>query len=294
MSKRRWYQIAGITIQVEADVPITETTFHHKFDLFRVEGPGDDTFILHHHFTPPEIDFSSLPEAVYEEPPWIIYRDGPKSIYVNLRPDGRPAPEKQVVVHSANENRADIYSGSGQEKAFRRGGMESLSLLPTDQVLIASLLPSRQACYLHSSAMILDESGLLFVGHSGAGKSTIAKLLRGRARLLCDDRNIVRFWPDGVKVHGTWHHGELPEVSSATAPLKAILFLEQDERHALVPVCEPNEAFRRLLPRLIRSYASREWWEKSLEILARIAREVPCHELRFAHDTGVVDLLEKL
>ena len=39
----RYYQIAGITIQVTADFPITDDTFAPKFAKFRVDGPGEDT-----------------------------------------------------------------------------------------------------------------------------------------------------------------------------------------------------------------------------------------------------------
>ena len=50
----RRYEIAGITVQVQSDLPITDATFHEKFASFRVDGPGDDTFVIRHHFGLPQ------------------------------------------------------------------------------------------------------------------------------------------------------------------------------------------------------------------------------------------------
>ncbi|MEI6261836.1 MAG: hypothetical protein WCR46_18290 [Deltaproteobacteria bacterium] len=36
---RRYFQIAGITIQVDSDLPIDDHTFHPKFASFRADGP---------------------------------------------------------------------------------------------------------------------------------------------------------------------------------------------------------------------------------------------------------------
>ena len=44
-------------------------------------------------------------------------------------------------------------------------------------------------------------------------------VVEGRGEVLCDDRNIVRRSPGGFRVYGTWSHGEVPIVSSASAPL---------------------------------------------------------------------------
>ena len=111
--------------------------------------------------------------------------------------------------------------------AWRGGGRSSLSLFSTDQILVARWLADRQGCYLHSAGAIVDGQGLLFVGHSGAGKTTAVRLLQDQAEILCDDRNIVRRSGDHFDVYGTWSQYKLPVVSAASAPLAAILFLHQ-------------------------------------------------------------------
>ena len=49
-----------------------------------------------------------------------------------------------------------------------------------------------ESAAIHASGLIFNGAGLLFVGHSGAGKSTMVKLLRDESKILCDDRIIVR------------------------------------------------------------------------------------------------------
>ena len=95
-----------------------------------------------------------------------------------------------------------------------------------------------------------------------------------RTTILCDDRNIVRRWPRGYAggppgfyVHGTWSHGDVPDVSSAGAPLRAILFLEQSPTNEIVPLTDRKEVWKRLLATLIRPLVTAEWWEKELDVL---------------------------
>ena len=49
-ANRRFFDIAGVTVQVESDIPFGETTFEPKFDAFEVDAPGNDTIVVRHHF----------------------------------------------------------------------------------------------------------------------------------------------------------------------------------------------------------------------------------------------------
>ena len=68
------------------------------------------------------------------------------------------------------------YSGGTifrDKQVYAQGGLSSLTTFASDQVFLASVLASRQACYLHAGGINIDGKGLLFVGHSEAGKSTM-------------------------------------------------------------------------------------------------------------------------
>ena len=148
----------------------------------------------------------------------------------------------------------------------------------------------------------LNEQGLLFVGHSEAGKSTIVTMLARRGgvtpplqvEILCDDRNVVRRWPDGWRVHGTWSHGDVADVSCASAPLRAILFLQQDTRNEITPLTDRKEIWKRLLATLIKSMVTAEWWQKEMSVLEQIVNEVPCYVMRFDKSGAIVNKLVSL
>jgi MoaA/NifB/PqqE/SkfB family radical SAM enzyme len=298
---RRHYRIAGVTIQVDSDLPITDTTFSAKFEPFRADGPGEDTVTIRHHFTLPDLQHRDLGEPLYRRPPWAIHRFGNTWVYLGISPDGvRSGHLHRVVVFNTDHTRAHIYHNG--EALYRRGNLSTLTLFPTDQILLARLLADRQGCYLHSSAAILSGQGLVFVGHSEAGKSTMIKMLTepghfsgspGSVDVLCDDRNIVRRWPEGFRVHGTWSHGEVPLVSAGSAPLRAILFLEQATENRLISL-DGNEIVPRLLACLIKPFVTADWWEKTLDLVQQMAQEVPCYALRFDKSGAVVQVLKQL
>jgi MoaA/NifB/PqqE/SkfB family radical SAM enzyme len=291
---RRYYQIAGITIQVESDLPVTDTTFSPKFKRFETDRPGEDTIALRHRFSLPDLRNQDLGVEVYRKAPWAIYRKGNSWIYVGISPDPEDRDVNVVAVFNDDHSRATIYHGDDQQDLYLGGNLHSLTLFPTDQILLARILADRGGCYLHSAGVILEKKGLLFVGHSDAGKSTMATMLKGKAEILCDDRIIVRERPEGFRIYGTWSHGDVAEVSADSAPLKAMLFLEQATQNRLIPIEDKRQGFKKLLPYLIKPLETRDWWDRMLFLVQRIANEVPCYSLQFDRSGGVIEVLREL
>jgi hypothetical protein len=318
---RRYYHIAGITIKMLSDLPITDTTFHPKFRFFEVDRPGNDTITIRHHFSLPPLSSLDVGEEVYRKPPWAIFRKGPSWIYVVMSENkleevikqlwhhfytrfhmktkrGRTIPPRLVQKGNIHQlaliNRRTVKIYNKTEKPFHRGNLPSLTLFPTDQVILARLLAEREGCYIHASGVVLDGKGLLFVGHSNAGKSTMAMMLKNQATVLCDDRMIIRRWPEEFKIHGTWSHGDISDVSADSAPLKAILFLKQDRENQLIHMDQTQDIIKILLACLIKPLRTADWWEKMLTLMNIMAHEVPCYTLHFNRDRGVIDLLKHL
>jgi MoaA/NifB/PqqE/SkfB family radical SAM enzyme len=289
---RRYYRIAGLTLRVDADLPITDATFHPKFESFRASGPGEEMLTVHHHFTLPDLRGTDLGLEVYRRPPWAIYRKDGTWIYLGIHPDPGDRRLTRVLVFDRGHRRGRIYHPSGE--LFLRGEMDSLLLLASDQVLLARVLPAFGGVFVHSAGVRLGGRGLLFAGPSEAGKSTIVKMLRDRADILCDDRMIVRRGGDGFRIHGTWSHGEVPEVSPDSAPLEALFFLRQSRENRLERISDSREAFKELLPRIIRPLATADWWRDVLSLAGEIARAVPFYNLHFDKSGDVVDRLEEM
>jgi hypothetical protein len=325
---RRYFRIAGITVRVESDLDFDAIRFKPELAAFAVDGPGDDNVTLRHYFELPDLKGKDLGEELYRKAPWAISQQKNGTwFYRGISPDGTDRELHRVAVFNPDHTHGTIYSLPRDAERIRSDGWHSLSLFPTDQIWLAPLLADRQAVLLHSAAAIVNGQGLLFVGHSDAGKSTTMEMLKAarsgetgrqgdeetrrqgdkgmglQVEILCDDRNVVRKWgadpkgfenPSGLgewRVHGTWSHGTTADVSPASAPLAAILFLQQDTRNELVPLTDGKAIWRRLLATLIKPMVTAAWWQKELDVLEQIVKEVPCYTMRFDKSGAIVEPL---
>jgi len=288
---RRYYEIGGLTVQVESDLPIADDTFHPKFKTFEVDGPGADAIVVRHHFGAQRPDEDALGRVVYDDAPWTIYRS-PSGFTYLISVSGHEA--ESIVVANPDHSVIDVFNGPFGEELYRAGGLTALTLMTTDQIVLARALAERRACFVHSCGAIVDGRGLLFVGHSGAGKSTMMSLLEAEGTALCDDRNIVRVWDDGVRVHGCWSHGEVPVVSAASGPLAAVLFLRQADTNRLVPLASSRDVLGRLVPCVIKPLVTADWWERTLDVVERVVDDVPCYVAEFDQSGAIVPLLRGL
>jgi hypothetical protein len=166
---------------------------------------------------------------------------------------------------------------------------------PLDELLMIHRLALGEGVELHACGL-RDEHGrgLLFVGHSGAGKSTTARLwLReGRAGVLSDDRIILRREKGRLWMHGTPWHGDAGVAAPQAAPLDRIYFLEQGERNQILPLGRARAAAE-LLARSFVPFHSAPGLEFSLNFLAEVARDVPCRIFRFLPDATAVRAIEQ-
>jgi radical SAM protein with 4Fe4S-binding SPASM domain len=311
LNHRRYYRIAEITIQVDSDLPITDATFNQQIELFRVDGPGEDMVSISHHFGLPNLVGRDLGKELYRKTPWAIYHKDSSWIYLGISSNDKPETSvHQIATFNIDHTRSQIYNK--YENAFIKGSLHSLTMFPSDQILISRLLIDRNGCCLHSAGAILNGMGILFVGHSESGKSTITKLLidagerpshdvvgkesnllklPAQVEILCDDRNIIRKYNDGWRVSGTWSHGEVPVVSPSSAPLRAICFIEKAEKNNLESITDHKEIMHRLLACIIKPFITADWWYKTLNLVEQAVREVPFYILRFQKN---VDIMEEM
>jgi hypothetical protein len=290
----RDFEIAGVTIRLGSDLPIGQIRFGAAIQPFEAKEAGNDVVTLKHVFNLPDFNGKDLGALLYDNPPWQVYRKDSSFIYVGVTKAGRLTRRHRVAVFDADYSHGVIYSPAREEARIRREGFPNLTLFATDQILIAQLLARRRACLLHAAGVVLNNRGLLFVGHSGARKSTTVTQLRGQAEILCDDRIVARRWPEGFRIHGTWCHGDVPDVSAGSAGLDAVFFLEQSRENRLVPIEDKQVTTRRLLACLIRPLATKEWWEKSLELAQEIVAEATCYEMRFDDSGKIVPRLKEI
>ena len=267
-----------------------EHTFHPKFLSFEVAGPGEEMIYLCHRFQIPPLDMGALGRMVYDKPPWRIYRDDTGWTYLSVLKKEGTVNVYQVARFNTDHTEGVIYHH--REDFFRRGESASLSFLPTDQIILSRALAKRHAFYFHAAGVVLNGKGFLFAGRSGAGKSTAVGLLGDEATILCDDRIIVRQKTQSFQIHGTWSHGDIPAVSSTSAPLNAFFFIRKAKKNRLFPVSTRKEAMHLLLDCLVRPVEDAEWWNMTLDFVEELAAQSPCYVLEFVPQPGLDAFIE--
>jgi len=162
---------------------------------------------------------------------------------------------------------------------------------PLDEVLIAHLLGRGRGVELHGCGIIdRDGRGQLFVGQSGAGKTTTARVWLAEARydIVSDDRVIVRNIDGEWRMFGTPWHGEAELSSPQSAPLAAIHLLVQAPRTELVSL-PPAQAAAALFGCTFPPFYDAEALSFTLECLDRIVRDLPVRALRFLPDRSIIE-----
>jgi hypothetical protein len=200
---------------------------------------------------------------------------------------------------------------------------------PLDELLIMHRLTQEKAIELHGTGIVrADGIGNLFVGHSGAGKSTTTRLwtTREEVEVLSDDRIIVRR-DDAVvdpvshhaatdrgravgnvrsgkvsemplaltqprkyklRMYGTPWHGEARYASPNSAPLARIFMLEHGPGNVITPLSS-SVAVAELFARSFVPFHRHEYVESALEFLEEVANAVPIYRYAFEPDQRAVD-----
>jgi hypothetical protein len=167
---------------------------------------------------------------------------------------------------------------------------------PLDELLLQHRLAREGGVEVHGCGVVWRGRALLFCGRSGAGKSTTARLWKRHARgarLLSDDRVVLRPGRRGVTAHGTPWHGDGGFASPAKAPLGALFFLRRG-RATRLKALSPAEAAARLFARSFPPPWDVEGVEGALDACADAAAAVPAFDLAFRPDRSAVDAVRSL
>ncbi|MCX5713936.1 MAG: hypothetical protein NT033_03815 [Candidatus Omnitrophica bacterium] len=164
------------------------------------------------------------------------------------------------------------------------------------QVLLINFLSLRQGLFMHSVGLRdTNGCGYLFAGESGAGKSTTARIWYkySRARILNDDRVIVRMIREKFYIYGTPWHGDFHDfLSSETgmAELKKVFFI----RHARKHIChrlESKDAFPALFPNTFPVFWGPPCLKAQMELCKSLARRVSFYRLGFKPERSLIPFI---
>jgi hypothetical protein len=277
--------VAGITIAVRGGGWAWEEPMA-RFVVPRVEAPEVDLTVRVG--SPRRLDDSTTRLLFDSDAVWRLYREG-AGFRIECTSEAFGEAPYKTAIFDETFTRGTI---------FMAPHVASLNPLdyPLDEVLVANLLGRGRGVELHSCGIIDAQGrGHLFVGVSGAGKTTTARLWEGAASgIVSDDRVIVRERPAEsgtvLWMFGTPWHGEAELSMAEGVPLAGVYLLVQSEANALRDL-EPAEAVARLFRCSFPLFYDAEALDFTLAFLAKIAASVPVRELQFIRDRSVVDLV---
>lgn len=142
------------------------------------------------------------------------------------------------------------------------------------RVLFSVAVVAHKGCSIHASVVVCEDEGFLFLGASGTGKSTHARLWCNEfgAELLNDDNPMLRIEHGEVVVYGTPWSGKTLCYKNKRVSVGAIVRLRQAlENH--FQSLRALDAFMALLPGIsaIRQYAPH--YETVCDTLGEVAQQ---------------------
>jgi hypothetical protein len=222
---------------------------------------------------------------------WKLYREGGGYLFRFSSPYYGSLPYKEASFDrdfSAGEVRL-------HRPFFDPAGPVYPMEYPLDELLMLNQLAMGRGVEVHSSGVIDSSgSGFLFVGQSGAGKTTMTRLWQKRegVKILSDDRIILRKMNGSIWMYGTPWHGEAEISCAAQAPLSHIFFLRHGQRNELAAK-KRAESAARLFACGFPPFYSPPGLDFTLSFYDEMTESVPCSELTFLPDDGVIDFIKR-
>ena len=278
---RKAYLIGDVRLWLEADEPVADADF---FPMFRTDGNITPDFTV-------RVLRQPLPDV-----------PGKETFSTNHR---------RTVVYGGKIYIYTYFSDTGHRRgvpyacAVRDGKTTTLwvdygapfwDTMLFDALGLPDLFLEQGAGLLHAAFIGTGETGLLFAGQKGQGKSTQAQLwehYRG-AELINGDRAEVRLTENSLIAWGVPLCGSSRVCLNKKKEVKAIVFPFRSIRNS-VSVLSPMEAFKLLIGCFSYTESDPTMQEKAVTLAERIAENVPCYRLECLPDeTAVTALTEAL
>ena len=282
MQEQHSYQVAGFRFVIEGPMPDL-----HNLEPFCCSEEGEELFHL-------QLVSSMVP---CPSTPVFQTNDGPgfPEISIDSLPEGfrfrmRPLPGKPL------EAELRTNPDFTQAQLLFLGEDHTFALNNSLMLLFAFSSARKGVLEMHSSVVINDGKGYLFLGKSGTGKSTHSSLWLRHipgTQLLNDDNPILRLMPDGsARVFGSPWSGKTPCYKAQDVPAGAVVRIRQAPFNKIEKL-SPVQAYASLMASASAFRPFRELadgWHRTLEGLVAV---LPCFVLDCLPDQAAAELCYK-
>ena len=165
---------------------------------------------------------------------------------------------------------------------------------PLDELVVIHRLGRERGVEVHAAGLydrsLPNVGGFLFIGHSGAGKSTTTRLWRERrdVTILSDDRIILRKHDGQVWMHGTPWHGEAAFAAAEKSKIDKLFILEHAPETRITQL-RGSQAVGELMARSFLPFYDGPSLESTMAFLQEIVETIPCYKLQFLPDSSAVE-----
>ncbi len=158
------------------------------------------------------------------------------------------------------------------------------------RVLLSMILLPHRGFLLHAASIERHGQACIFMGRSGAGKSTVAGLAPAGTPLT-DEISLLRCDAGGWHAHGTPFWGEFRAGDrNCHLPVAGIYALVQASENRLERISS-REALRALLANVLFFTGDRAPREQLLHVVSDCAEALPCYRLHFKRDSSFWEVL---
>ncbi|MGD9874955.1 MAG: hypothetical protein AB7T27_11915 [Kiritimatiellia bacterium] len=214
-------------------------------------------------------------QPLFEGPTWSMFSDGDlRRIVMRDREGECPL---WMAEFRLNGRRADIFYGSRQ--IGTAGEVISPLAYPLDQLLIMYLLAESGGVLMHAAGGV-RKGGVIYAGPSGAGKTTMTRmLLAEKCEMFSDDRVIVRPHDGAYLLFGTPWPGDAKVAVNRCTKLEQIYVLRKSDADRDEPL-DPAAALAKIIPCCSLPWFDEQVLAQSLDGLSRMLKTIPhsvCH-----------------
>lgn len=150
----------------------------------------------------------------------------------------------------------------------------------------------QSALLMHASAVAYEGKSIVFTASSGVGKTTQVELwakYKG-ATILNGDKVFLKREEDGIHAWGSPWKGSSPYAENASAPLRAIVALEQAEENSIQKL-EGLEVLEYVVPHVFFPSWDERCEQAVLTFLDQVLGETEVYLLKCRPDESAVELL---